>query len=117
MLLCCTDLWAKQKCISLIKQSKMDQKKKRYKKFILVSFLFSGEALDCIRCVSRKAGGACERSVETCKPEKDACAAAKFLTPPSESLPTVYSQKPLNHRHLQGHGSGCTQTAVKTVQS
>uniref|UniRef100_A0A3P8WMZ2 UPAR/Ly6 domain-containing protein n=1 Tax=Cynoglossus semilaevis TaxID=244447 RepID=A0A3P8WMZ2_CYNSE len=49
-----------------------------------ITLLFTaGEALDCIRCVSRKAGGACERSVETCKPEKDACAAAKFLTPPN----------------------------------
>ncbi|XP_056276236.1 CD59 glycoprotein [Pseudoliparis swirei] len=50
---------------------------------LTVALLFAaGDALDCHRCVSRKAGGACELIVETCKPEKDACAAARFLTAP-----------------------------------
>ncbi|XP_040026883.1 uncharacterized protein ly97.3 [Gasterosteus aculeatus] len=50
---------------------------------LAVGLLFTaGEALDCHRCVSRRAGGACELSVETCKPGKDACAAARFLKPP-----------------------------------
>ncbi|XP_059201021.1 CD59B glycoprotein [Centropristis striata] len=50
---------------------------------LAVVLLFTaGEALDCHRCVSRQAGGACELSVETCKPGKDACAAAKFLRTP-----------------------------------
>ncbi|XP_065810376.1 uncharacterized protein ly97.3 [Labrus bergylta] len=48
-----------------------------------VALLFTaGEALDCHRCVSKKAGGSCELSVETCPPEKDACGAAKFLSEP-----------------------------------
>ncbi|KAM4605051.1 CD59B glycoprotein isoform 1-T2 [Polymixia lowei] len=42
----------------------------------------TGEALNCHRCVSKKAGGTCELSVETCKPGKDACAAVKFLREP-----------------------------------
>ncbi|XP_037314942.1 CD59B glycoprotein isoform X2 [Pungitius pungitius] len=50
---------------------------------LAVGLLFTaGEALDCHRCVSRRAGGTCELSVETCKPGKDACAAASFLKPP-----------------------------------
>uniref|UniRef100_A0A3Q4BYW0 CD59 glycoprotein n=1 Tax=Mola mola TaxID=94237 RepID=A0A3Q4BYW0_MOLML len=36
----------------------------------------------CHRCVSREAGGACELSVETCKPGKDGCAAVRFLRKP-----------------------------------
>ncbi|XP_041659876.1 CD59B glycoprotein-like [Cheilinus undulatus] len=48
-----------------------------------MALLFTaGEALDCHRCVSKKAGGECELTVETCLPEKDACAAAKFLRQP-----------------------------------
>uniref|UniRef100_A0A672YVN6 UPAR/Ly6 domain-containing protein n=1 Tax=Sphaeramia orbicularis TaxID=375764 RepID=A0A672YVN6_9TELE len=46
--------------------------------------LMLGEALQCHRCVSRVAGGACELSLETCPPDKDACAAAKFLRHPCE---------------------------------
>ncbi|KAL2082548.1 hypothetical protein ACEWY4_022366 [Coilia grayii] len=42
----------------------------------------SGFALDCIRCVPPKAGETCTASTETCPPEKDACAAAKFLRSP-----------------------------------
>ncbi|XP_056148878.1 CD59 glycoprotein [Lampris incognitus] len=50
---------------------------------LALALLFAaGDALDCHRCISRKAGGQCESSVETCAPEKDACAAAKFLTEP-----------------------------------
>ncbi|KAF3698725.1 hypothetical protein EXN66_Car014412 [Channa argus] len=44
--------------------------------------LTAGEALDCHRCVSKTAGGTCDLTVETCKPGKDACAAAKFLRAP-----------------------------------
>uniref|UniRef100_A0A3Q3JXL1 MAC-inhibitory protein n=1 Tax=Monopterus albus TaxID=43700 RepID=A0A3Q3JXL1_MONAL len=44
--------------------------------------LTAGEALNCHRCVPKKAGGACELTVETCKPEKDCCAAARFLREP-----------------------------------
>ncbi|CAJ1072600.1 hypothetical protein EPR50_G00127670 [Xyrichtys novacula] len=42
----------------------------------------AGEALDCHRCVPRRAGQSCELTVETCPPEKDACAATKFLSEP-----------------------------------
>ncbi|XP_069013988.1 CD59B glycoprotein [Embiotoca jacksoni] len=50
---------------------------------LTVALLFAaGEALDCHRCVPKRAGESCELSVETCKPEKDGCAAAKFLRPP-----------------------------------
>ncbi|XP_030016418.1 CD59 glycoprotein [Sphaeramia orbicularis] len=50
---------------------------------LTISLLFTaGEALQCHRCVSRVAGGACELSLETCPPDKDACAAAKFLRHP-----------------------------------
>lgn len=49
-------------------------------------FFFSGGALDCHRCVSKKAGGTCELTVETCSPEKNGCAAAKFLREPREFL-------------------------------
>ncbi|XP_068427669.1 uncharacterized protein ly97.3 [Clinocottus analis] len=50
---------------------------------LTVALLFTaGEALNCHRCVSKKAGGTCELSVETCRPGKDACAAASFLTEP-----------------------------------
>ncbi|XP_041848660.1 CD59B glycoprotein [Melanotaenia boesemani] len=50
---------------------------------LTVAMLFTaGEALNCHRCVPRKAGGKCELSVETCNPEKDACAAASFLRQP-----------------------------------
>nr|XP_046265242.1 uncharacterized protein ly97.3 [Scatophagus argus] len=50
---------------------------------VSVALLFTaGEALDCHRCVSRTAGAGCELTVETCKPGKDGCAAARFLRPP-----------------------------------
>ncbi|KAM9349876.1 uncharacterized protein ly97.3 [Symphorus nematophorus] len=50
---------------------------------VAVTLLFTaGEALDCHRCVSKQAGGECEFTVETCRPGKDACAAAKFLRAP-----------------------------------
>ncbi|XP_051260430.1 CD59 glycoprotein [Dicentrarchus labrax] len=50
---------------------------------LTVALLFTaGEALNCHRCVSKQAGGSCELTVETCKPEKDGCAAAKFLRAP-----------------------------------
>ncbi|XP_062386726.1 CD59A glycoprotein-like isoform X1 [Sardina pilchardus] len=42
----------------------------------------SSFALDCNRCVPTKPGGTCTVTTETCPPEKDACAATKFLTPP-----------------------------------
>nr|XP_057917641.1 phospholipase A2 inhibitor and Ly6/PLAUR domain-containing protein [Doryrhamphus excisus] len=48
----------------------------------LASLLAAGQALDCHRCVPKKAGGDCELSVETCRPEKDGCAAASFLSKP-----------------------------------
>ncbi|XP_061654367.1 CD59 glycoprotein [Phyllopteryx taeniolatus] len=44
--------------------------------------LAAGEALNCHRCVSRVAGEECELTVETCRPEKDGCAVAKFLRAP-----------------------------------
>ncbi|XP_026230768.1 secreted seminal-vesicle Ly-6 protein 1 [Anabas testudineus] len=44
--------------------------------------LTAGEALNCHRCVSKNAGGPCELTVETCKPGKNSCAAAKFLREP-----------------------------------
>ncbi|TKS79529.1 hypothetical protein D9C73_014241 [Collichthys lucidus] len=48
-----------------------------------VALLFTaGETLRCHRCVSQKAGGECELTEETCKPEKNGCAAAKFLRAP-----------------------------------
>uniref|UniRef100_A0A8D3AQA7 UPAR/Ly6 domain-containing protein n=2 Tax=Scophthalmus maximus TaxID=52904 RepID=A0A8D3AQA7_SCOMX len=50
---------------------------------LTVALLFTaGEALDCHRCVPKKAGGTCETTVETCRPEKDGCAAARFLRAP-----------------------------------
>ncbi|KAF3857988.1 hypothetical protein F7725_011189 [Dissostichus mawsoni] len=50
---------------------------------LTVALLFTaGQTLDCHHCFSKKAGGACDLSVETCKPGKDACAAASFLRPP-----------------------------------
>jgi len=50
---------------------------------LALALLFTaGEALDCHRCVPKKAGGTCELSVETCKAGKDGCAAAKFLLAP-----------------------------------
>ncbi|CAG5896461.1 CD59B glycoprotein [Menidia menidia] len=42
----------------------------------------AGEALNCHRCVPKRAGEDCALSVETCKPGKDACAAAQFLREP-----------------------------------
>ncbi|XP_068197494.1 CD59 glycoprotein [Antennarius striatus] len=51
---------------------------------LAVALLFTvGEALNCHRCVPKEAGGSCELSVETCKPEKDICAAVRFLRPPN----------------------------------
>nr|XP_019962144.1 PREDICTED: CD59B glycoprotein-like [Paralichthys olivaceus] len=48
-----------------------------------ITLLFTaGEALNCHRCVPRMARGTCELTVETCAPEKDGCAAAKFLKAP-----------------------------------
>ncbi|XP_074545571.1 uncharacterized protein ly97.3 [Halichoeres trimaculatus] len=48
-----------------------------------VALLFTaGNALDCHRCVPKRAGEACELSVETCSPEKGACAATKFRREP-----------------------------------
>ncbi|XP_070701795.1 uncharacterized protein ly97.3 [Pempheris klunzingeri] len=50
---------------------------------LTIALLFTaGEALNCHRCVSKKAGGTCELTVETCKPEKEGCAAARFLRAP-----------------------------------
>ncbi|XP_068594339.1 lymphocyte antigen 6H [Cebidichthys violaceus] len=50
---------------------------------LTAALLFTaGEALNCHRCVSKKAGGTCELTVETCNPEKDACAAVRFLRAP-----------------------------------
>ncbi|KAM9459471.1 uncharacterized protein ACWYII_011053 [Salvelinus alpinus] len=48
----------------------------------LALLLASGEALDCLRCVPTKAGRDCEVTVETCPPEKEGCAAARFLRAP-----------------------------------
>ncbi|XP_061835839.1 CD59B glycoprotein [Nerophis lumbriciformis] len=48
-----------------------------------VALLFTaGSALDCHRCVPNKAGENCTAIVETCKPEKDGCAAARFQRAP-----------------------------------
>uniref|UniRef100_A0A3Q0RMP7 UPAR/Ly6 domain-containing protein n=1 Tax=Amphilophus citrinellus TaxID=61819 RepID=A0A3Q0RMP7_AMPCI len=48
------------------------------------------EALNCHHCVPKKAGGTCELSVETCKPNKNGCAAANFLRAPRELLMNAY---------------------------
>ncbi|XP_062337326.1 CD59 glycoprotein [Osmerus eperlanus] len=51
---------------------------------VALTLLFiSGEALDCHHCVPKKAGGSCDLTVETCKPEKNGCAAARFLRAPN----------------------------------
>ncbi|XP_051944295.1 CD59 glycoprotein [Hippocampus zosterae] len=48
-----------------------------------VMLLFAaGEALNCHRCMPASAGEDCELTVETCKPGKDGCAAAKFQREP-----------------------------------
>ncbi|XP_047444544.1 CD59 glycoprotein [Mugil cephalus] len=48
-----------------------------------VALLFAaGESLDCHYCLPKTAGGTCEPTVETCKPGKDGCAAARFLRAP-----------------------------------
>ncbi|KAM9789434.1 CD59 glycoprotein [Neosynchiropus ocellatus] len=50
---------------------------------VTVALLFAaGEALTCYRCIPKQAGLPCELSEETCKPGKDACASAKFLSSP-----------------------------------
>ncbi|XP_031418708.1 CD59 glycoprotein [Clupea harengus] len=49
---------------------------------VLLLAVTSGFALDCNRCVPLKPGGTCTVTTETCPPEKDACAAAKFLSAP-----------------------------------
>ncbi|MED6256720.1 hypothetical protein ATANTOWER_009645 [Ataeniobius toweri] len=50
---------------------------------LTLTLLFTaGGALDCHRCVPKRAGGTCQLTVETCKPNKDACVAAKFLREP-----------------------------------
>ncbi|XP_054452541.1 CD59 glycoprotein [Anoplopoma fimbria] len=50
---------------------------------LTVALLFTaGEALNCHRCVSKRAGESCELVEESCKPGKDACAAASFLRAP-----------------------------------
>ncbi|CAL8369662.1 unnamed protein product [Boreogadus saida] len=59
----------------------------RTMKFLVLSLalalvLTTGSALNCHRCVSRRAGESCDLVVESCRPEKDACAAAKFLSAP-----------------------------------
>jgi len=48
----------------------------------LVLVFTSGEALDCHHCVPKRAGESCDLTVESCKPGKDACAAAKFTRAP-----------------------------------
>lgn len=54
--------------------------------FIYFLYFLSGEALNCHRCVPPLAGKSCELSLEPCKPEKDACAAVKFLREPCKFL-------------------------------
>ncbi|XP_060940308.1 CD59 glycoprotein [Limanda limanda] len=50
---------------------------------LTVALLFTaGEALNCHQCVPRRAGESCETAVQTCKPGKDGCAAARFLRAP-----------------------------------
>ncbi|TWW73723.1 uncharacterized protein ly97.3 [Takifugu flavidus] len=50
---------------------------------LAVALLFSaGECLSCHRCISKVAGGPCELSVENCKPDKNGCAAVRFLREP-----------------------------------
>ncbi|XP_028283690.1 CD59 glycoprotein [Parambassis ranga] len=50
---------------------------------LTIALLFTaGEALNCHRCVPRRAGEDCELTVETCKPKKNGCAAAAFLREP-----------------------------------
>ncbi|TMS09789.1 hypothetical protein E3U43_002448 [Larimichthys crocea] len=56
-----------------------------------VALLFTaGETLNCHRCVPQRAGGECELTEETCKPEKNGCAAARFLRKPSTTCATPY---------------------------
>ncbi|XP_015237699.1 CD59 glycoprotein [Cyprinodon tularosa] len=50
---------------------------------LTLALLFTaGWALRCHRCVPKQAGGSCQRTEETCRPDKDACVAAKFLRQP-----------------------------------
>ncbi|KAJ3594751.1 hypothetical protein NHX12_004058 [Muraenolepis orangiensis] len=56
-------------------------------KFLVLSLalalvLTTGSALKCHRCVSRRAGESCDLLTESCRPGKDACAAARFLRAP-----------------------------------
>ncbi|TDH05931.1 hypothetical protein EPR50_G00127670 [Perca flavescens] len=67
----------------IIKVAVMNRTMKLLVLALTVTMLFTaGEALDCHRCVSKRAGGLCDLTVESCKPEKDACAAASFLREP-----------------------------------
>ncbi|XP_036375270.1 neurotoxin 3FTx-RI-like [Megalops cyprinoides] len=52
----------------------------------LLLVLACGDALKCNYCVSKKPGGTCTTSVETCENGKDACARAAFLNPPYSSF-------------------------------
>ncbi|XP_041659875.1 CD59 glycoprotein-like [Cheilinus undulatus] len=49
-----------------------------------VALLFTaGEALNCLRCDPKNPWEACEQTVETCPPGKDACAAVVFISEPN----------------------------------
>ncbi|KAK0155140.1 hypothetical protein N1851_002538 [Merluccius polli] len=59
----------------------------RTMKFLVLSLALAlvfttGSSLNCHRCVSRHAGQSCDLIMESCKPGKDACAAAKFTRAP-----------------------------------
>ncbi|XP_026169951.1 CD59B glycoprotein [Mastacembelus armatus] len=50
---------------------------------LTIALLFTaGEALRCHRCIPKQAGETCELTVETCKPHRNGCAAAKFTRAP-----------------------------------
>nr|AGS12542.1 CD59-like protein [Misgurnus anguillicaudatus] len=50
---------------------------------VLLGLVVSGSwALECHQCTPAKAGGACEVTTVTCPPEKNGCAAARFIRKP-----------------------------------
>ncbi|XP_036383708.1 CD59 glycoprotein-like [Megalops cyprinoides] len=49
--------------------------------FFLLLALSCGEALRCNHCVPSTPGGRCTTTLETCRPDHDACIRAMFLPP------------------------------------
>uniref|UniRef100_H3BX97 CD59 glycoprotein-like n=1 Tax=Tetraodon nigroviridis TaxID=99883 RepID=H3BX97_TETNG len=71
---------------------------------LAAALLFSaGESLNCHRCVSKVPGGECELSVETCKPDKNGCAAARFLRSPFAQFQKCMSLESCNLLKLNAY--------------